>query len=138
MLSMKNKKIVKLTSILIICFSISSCSNQASDDVIVVRSFTALRGEVTSNFNAYGRIRANRQVDLGSQASGQIQKINVRIGEEVHRGQVLAEIDATQLKIDLDNAQLAVSRSELLLRSKQSDYAFARTQLERENRLLSE
>jgi membrane fusion protein, multidrug efflux system len=48
--------------------------------------------------NAQGRVDADESVSLSSEMPGTITKINVKVGDEVRKGQVLAETDARALQ----------------------------------------
>ena len=44
---------------------------------------------------ATGSIKAQQQVNVGAQATGQIKALHVKVGDVVQPGQLIAEIDAT-------------------------------------------
>lgn len=139
MVSQKKLKIFGVLVLLVVtCIWALQHTNNREERVIATRSVMVVAGEVTSSFKAFGSVRASRQVDLGSQTSGQIRKVNVHIGQSVRHGQILAEIDPTQLKLDLATAQLALNRTQLVLQARRMDLAFASRQLEHESRLLLE
>jgi RND family efflux transporter MFP subunit len=52
-----------------------------------------------------GRVDANRQAELSFRVGGTINAINVREGDAVREGQVLAELDKTDYQIRVDNQQ---------------------------------
>lgn len=56
---------------------------------------TVSRGTVEVAVSATGAVRPKTFVDVGTQVSGQLRHIRVRIGERVEKGQLLAEIDPT-------------------------------------------
>lgn len=58
------------------------------------------------------RLKSGAAVRVGSQVSGIVRKLNVTIGSQIRRGQVIAEIDPKQLdaKADQARAQLEIDR----------------------------
>ena len=56
---------------------------------------TVTRGTLEDSVTATGDLRASQYVDIGAQVSGVLQKINVELGQEVKKGDLLAQIDPT-------------------------------------------
>lgn len=93
-------------------------------------SFTtevAQRGNLEETVTATGKIQPRAYVDVGAQASGQLNRILVRIGDSVEQGQLLAEIDpqVQTAKVDADKAQLAQFNANLVEQQANVDYAKA-------------
>ncbi len=63
---------------------------------------TVSRGDIESSVTALGTLQPRRYVDVGAQASGQIHKIHVEVGDQVKEGQLLVEIDPSTQKAKLD------------------------------------
>ncbi|MDI3515804.1 MAG: hypothetical protein PWP40_3033 [Rhodocyclaceae bacterium] len=59
-----------------------------------------------------GRVEAAEGTDLAFQAGGRVQRIAVADGEPVRRGQVLAELDDTDYRLQLREAEVALSTIE--------------------------
>lgn len=55
--------------------------------------------------NVQGRVDAEESVSLASEMPGTITKINVKVGDEVSKGQVLAETDARALQQSISDLQ---------------------------------
>jgi multidrug efflux pump subunit AcrA (membrane-fusion protein) len=49
------------------------------------------RADIESSVTALGTLQPRRYVDVGAQASGQIHKIHVEVGDVVKEGQLLVE-----------------------------------------------
>lgn len=80
------------------------------------------RGDVLSKVEATGTINAVTTVQVGSQVSGTIQKLNADFNTQVKKGQLIAQIDPSifegnllQARADLENARanLAAARANL-------------------------
>lgn len=63
----------------------------ASGDPLSTVSVT--RNDIESSVTALGTLQPRRYVDVGAQASGQIRKLHVEVGDQVKAGQLLVEID---------------------------------------------
>ena len=65
-----------------------------------------IKAETFSTFiNVQGKVDADENVSLSSEMPGTITKINVKPGDEVSKGQVLAETDARAIQQGLSNLQ---------------------------------
>ncbi|WP_290871271.1 efflux RND transporter periplasmic adaptor subunit [Aquabacterium sp.] len=84
---------------------------------------------------ATGTISANNQVDVGAQASGQIKRLYVTLGQEIKKGDLIAEIDATTQENTLRNAQAAVAVLEAQKRSAQATLRQAELVFKRQQEL---
>lgn len=73
------------------------------------------RGNITQTVSAVGEISPESLVEVGAQASGQIKKLYVRLGDTVRKGQMVAEINSTtQLNtLNTNRAQLATYEAQL-------------------------
>jgi macrolide-specific efflux system membrane fusion protein len=85
---------------------------------------------------ATGTISAANQVDVGAQASGQIKRLHVVLGQSVKRGDLIAEIDATTQQNTLRNAQAQVAVLEAQKRSAQAALRQAELVFKRQQDLL--
>ena len=88
-----------------------------------------VRTSIVQTVSATGEISAAQLVDVGAQASGQIKKLHVTLGQQVKKGDLIAEIDSTsQLnnlntnKAKLDTYQAQLVSAEIALRSADKKY----------------
>ena len=88
-----------------------------------------VRTNIAQTVSATGEISAAQLVDVGAQASGQIKKLHVTLGQQVKKGDLIAEIDSTsQLnnlntnKAKLDTYQAQLVSAEIALRSADKKY----------------
>lgn len=84
-----------------------------------------IRGDLVEAVSASGKIQPRAFVDVGAQASGQLNSILVRVGDFVKQGQLLAEIDpqVQAAKVDADEAQLAQYNANLVEQEANVEYA---------------
>jgi HlyD family secretion protein len=71
---------------------------------------------------ATGKIEPTTQVEIKSKASGIILKLPVNVGDTVHQGQVICELDQNDLLPRLRQAQAALSMAEAAQKSAEADY----------------
>ena len=79
---------------------------------------TVARGKLTLNVTANGTLQPTRSINVGSELSGTVLKVNVDVNDQVRKGQVLVELDTAKL-------QGQVLRSRASLASAQAKHAQA-------------
>jgi len=69
-------------------------------------TFTLLQiGNIEADVSSTGTVEAINTVEIGTQISGTIKKINVDYNDKVTAGQILAEMDLKLLSTNLTSAQ---------------------------------
>ena len=71
---------------------------------------------------ATGKIEPVTKVEIKSKASGIIQKLPVNVGDLVHQGQVICELDQNDLLPRLREAQAALGMADAALKSARAEY----------------
>jgi macrolide-specific efflux system membrane fusion protein len=112
----------------------TASSNTAGKPVVVA----ATRADVEDVVTAVGNLQPLTSVDVGAQVSGQLEKLHVQIGDDVQKGQLLAEIDSSvaEAKVEADKAQLQNLQAQLA--EKQAQLALAQLQADRQTRLMKD
>ncbi|TIP09653.1 MAG: efflux RND transporter periplasmic adaptor subunit [Mesorhizobium sp.] len=72
----------------------------------------ATKGDLTVIVTATGSMQPITEVDVSSEISGIIRRVNVDYNSIVHRGEVLAELDTDALKASLANARAKLAVAE--------------------------
>ncbi len=75
-------------------------------------TFTARRGDLTQKVSVTGNVVSNVVTNLRFQIGGKIAKINVDVGDQVKKGEVLAELAGTDEKIQVAKARAALQTAE--------------------------
>lgn len=86
---------------------------------------------ISTSITATGTIEPVTEVEVGTQVSGIIDKIYVDYNSEVHRGQVIAELDKTNLLSELASAQSNLSNSQSALNYQTANYKRYKTLFEK-------
>ncbi len=68
------------------------------------------KGNITNTVTATGTIEAITTVEVGTQVSGILQHVYVDFNDNVKQGQLLAKLDETSLKAQLEQSQSQVNR----------------------------
>ncbi|MFC4310333.1 efflux RND transporter periplasmic adaptor subunit [Steroidobacter flavus] len=96
-----------------------------------------VKGDLTVTVTATGNLEPRNQVEIGSELSGTVSKVNVDVNDEVKAGQVLAALDTTRLKAQVlqQESSLASAEARVLQAdagAKEARANFARLQKVRE------
>lgn len=106
---MKNKKKIIIGSIVFLVLVLVAFRFLRRDEQIVIdaKTVTSKMASVTTMVTATGTIEPITQVEVGTQVSGVVEKIYVDYNSEVKQGQLIAELDKTNLKASATQAQAA-------------------------------
>jgi len=98
----------------------------------------AQRGDLEDTVTATGILQPRDYVDVGTQVSGQVKKLHVKIGDTVKQGQLLAEIDPTVFlsRVDANRAQLRTQQAQLT--DREAQLALAQQQFQRQENMMRE
>ncbi len=105
----------------------------ASGDPLSTVSVT--RNDIESSVTALGTLQPRRYVDVGAQASGQIRKLHVEVGDQVKAGQLLVEIDPSTQQARLDAGRFSIDNLKAQLAEQQAQYQLAEQQYKRQRNL---
>ncbi len=93
------------------------------------------RNDIESSVTALGTLQPRRYVDVGAQASGQIRKLHVEVGDQVKAGQQLVEIDPSTQQAKLDAGRFSIDNLKAQLAEQQAQYQLAEQQYKRQRNL---
>jgi len=92
------------------------------------RFVTIERGDVESVVASTGTLQAKTSIKVGTQVSGQIEKILVDYNDQVSAGELIAQIDPTILEQEVRNSEANLERN-------QAELAYRQLELERSKSL---
>ena len=112
-------KLHTTTAVLLLAATILSCSKKQE---VTYSSATVEKQDISTSITATGTIEPVTEVEVGTQVSGIIDKIYVDYNSEVHKGQIIAELDKTNLLSELASAQSNLSNAQSDLTYQKANY----------------
>src|SRR6202453_5043859 len=89
----------------------------------VVKVAKATSGDMPESLTELGTVTPTATVTVLPQLSGYLTQVGYKEGQDVKKGQFLAQIDPRQYEIDLKQAQAALLKDQALLDQARSDLA---------------
>ncbi len=102
---LKTKQAELKTQLAEISTQISKLEGDSGKKFVLVEAAPIVPTSFKTYINVQGRVDAEESVSLASEMPGTITKINVKVGDEVSKGQVLAETDARALQQSISDLQ---------------------------------
>lgn len=135
----RSKALFLVLLILLICAGGIWYWRKSADDRAGVSYLTETvrRGEILATVNASGELGAVVSVDVGAQVSGQIEKLYVELGQQVKKGDPIAEIDSTTQRNELERSKAQLASYEAQLAARKTALDIAQTRYNRELKLRS-
>lgn len=113
------KKIIQQSLGIAIAVVLASCGKEQKVDYNMAK---VMRQDVSTSITATGTIEPVTQVEVGTQVSGIIANIYVDYNSVVKKGDVIAELDKTNLVAELTSAQSNLSNAQAALDYQESNY----------------
>jgi HlyD family secretion protein len=107
---MKRKRILQIVCVVVVLVAAFFAFRywQNKKEVIAFDTTIVSNGSISNAITASGTIQAVKMVAVGTQVSGVIQKIYVDFNSTVKKGQLLATLDETPLRVLLDQSRSTV------------------------------
>ena len=109
-------------AILIAGFAVKQFFFQSSESKIVVETTKIATGEINNTITATGTVQPVDEVEVGTQISGLVSKLYVDYNTEVKKGQLLAELDKTNLQEAVSSAKAQYNSAMSELTYNQQNY----------------
>jgi macrolide-specific efflux system membrane fusion protein len=93
------------------------------------------RTDIEQRVQAVGVVQAQKLVTVGAQASGQVQKLHVTLGQHVAKGDLLVSLDPELARNDVRHYEAALVQQQAQIQSTQVDLDQARLELQRQQKL---
>lgn len=113
-----NKKILNIVAIISMAV-LAACSE---DSKVNYNTAVVEKQDLSTSITATGTIEPVTKVEVGTQVSGIIDRIYVDYNSEVHKGDVIAELDKTNLLSKLASAKSNLINAQSNLNYQQSNY----------------
>lgn len=127
------KKIVGLAVVAIIVVGIALRTNKEPESIYLTEK--AKKGDIEQTVIATGSIRSNNRVEVGAQVDGKITELDVKLGQKVKKGDILARIDSMTQENDLEKAKSILLSYKANLESKQIETDIKYSQYKRAEQL---
>ena len=111
-------------------------SNSKQETTYLTESVT--RGNVEKTVVASGSVESMNEVDVGAQASGKITKLYVKLGQEIKKGEMIADIDSTTQINTLNTKKAALVSYQAQLKAKKTAYDVALSSYNRLSKLYTQ
>ncbi|MFZ4832039.1 efflux RND transporter periplasmic adaptor subunit [Rouxiella sp. Mn2063] len=96
------------------------------------------QGDIENAVLATGKLDAIERVNVGAQVSGQVKSLKIKMGDTVHKGQLIAEIDDLPQRNDLRTSEAALNAAKAERLAKQAMLKQNEAQFKRQKRMLSD
>ena len=111
-------------------------SNNKQETTYLTESVT--RGSIEKTVVASGSVESVNEVDVGAQASGKITKLYVKLGQEIKKGEMIADIDSTTQINTLNTKKAALVSYQAQLKAKKTAYDVALSSYNRLSKLYTQ
>jgi len=111
-------------------------SNNKQETTYLTES--VIRGNVEKTVVASGSVESVNEVDVGAQASGKITKLYVKLGQEIKKGEMIADIDSTTQINTLNTQKAALVSYQAQLKAKKTAYDVALSSYNRLSKLYTQ
>lgn len=91
----------------------------------------AVRGNLTLTVTANGTLQPTRSINIGSELSGTVSKVNVDVNDKVSKGQVLVELDTAKLRDQILRSRAALAAADAKVAQTVATVKEARASLDR-------
>jgi HlyD family secretion protein len=89
------------------------------------------RGDITLSVTANGTIQPTRSINIGSELSGTVLKVNVDVNDIIRKGQVLVVLDPAKFQDQVSSSRAAVAAAQALVAQTVATLAESRATLAR-------
>ena len=114
------KKIISTGFAIVALALMTACSSEQS---VTYSTAKVSKQNISTSITATGTIEPVTKVEVGTQVSGIIDKIYVDYNSVVKKGQVIAELDKTNLVAELNSAQSNLANSQSNLTYQKANYS---------------
>src|SRR6476660_4816146 len=109
----RGKKILTGIGVAVATLAIAGIAvHQSRKGVVTVQTGKVARQDLASIVSASGEVRPKTYVNIGANAFGKINRLYVKEGDRVKKGQLLAQLENVQSSADVNATQASVEASE--------------------------
>ena len=112
---MRRWRIIIALLLSLIIVSLTACNPFADEGETTEQLVEVVKGDLMVSVSGSGNIEASREARLSFGSGGRIERIYVEEGDEVSKGEVLAELDTDALELAKTQAEVALTQAQLAL-----------------------
>ena len=129
---MKNKKLwIAIAVIVVIIIAVWKCSGGKKEEKVSFDTAKVEMGNIQTSITATGTIEPVTSVTVGTQVSGIVSHLYVDYNSVVKKGQVIAELDRTNLISELNAQKASLASAQSSLNYQQSNFERYKTLFEK-------
>jgi membrane fusion protein, multidrug efflux system len=117
---------------------LAAASSAARESLPRVKVVAAVAADGGRQLTLPGNTLANQQALVNARATGYVRRLRVDLGDRVHAGDVLAELDTPEVDQQLEQARAALKQKEAALQQADASAEYAQVTATREDHLLAE
>ena len=106
--------------------------------VVNVDLVSARIGEVREELLLTGSLKPKEMVDVNAQATGRVEKIHFLVGDVVRAGELIAELEDSQLQQQVRRSEASIQVSQASVTQRKAELANTRANLDRARQLFEE
>ena len=114
--------IIAVSAVALAAFLISRCSHKNRKTETVYETEAVTTGSIGKTITATGTVEPISKVEVGTQVSGNIAKIYVDYNSVVKKGQLIAELDRTNLRSELNMQENSLASAENEMNYQKKNY----------------
>jgi HlyD family secretion protein len=135
----KRTRIVALTAgVVVIAAVVTGSILRDQRRRVLVQTGKAARHDLVSIVSASGEVKPKRYVDIGANVSGRIVILNVKEGDRVKKGEILARIESERYQAGTRQSEAAVESARADLQRAAADLDVSRLEYERSTKMHDE
>ncbi len=118
--------------LVLFAFLITSCSKQEPEKEAIIRPIKygkIVKSSGNETYTFSGTAKANHETNLSFRVSGTLRSVNIKLGDRVRKGQLLATIDPSDYNISFDQALAREKGAEASMISAETQIKSAESQL---------
>ena len=113
---------IAIAVIVVVIIALWKCSGGKKEEKVTFETAKVEKGNIQTSITATGTIEPVTSVTVGTQVSGIVSRLYVDYNSVVKRGQVIAELDRTNLISELNAQKASLASAQSSLNYQQSNY----------------
>lgn len=113
---LRHKKLIIILSIVLVLIvvgvcGVSSVTSRHTTFAATREPYKIVKGDISSSITGSGVIKSSSTKKVASEVSADVLKVNVAVGDTVSKGDVLFELDMTNINTQIRSAQKSITNS---------------------------